>query len=194
MHPRFPVKRQVPPLRPPRRTPVGMTSLFMKQGPGRLIDLATLRVWMQISAVCLLLIFSVGASDTVARYNYLGHQKLICTCGCNQILLECNHIGCTVSTQEEAELQSALDRGDGNNLILQNFVQKYGPTVLAAPTESGFNLVAWIMPGLVFLLATLGAALLIRKWKLHTVAMPETPAGDAHGDAIRARIRRETEI
>jgi cytochrome c-type biogenesis protein CcmH len=148
---------------------------------------------MQLSAVCLLLIFSVGAADNSARYNYLGHQ-LICACGCNQILLECNHLGCTVSTQEEAELRAALDRGDSDNLILQNFVQKYGPTVLAAPTESGFNLVAWIMPGLVFLLATLGAALLIRKWKLHTVPMPEAPSADTRVDAIRAKIRRETEI
>ena len=52
------------------------------------------------------------------------------------------------------------------NLILQNFVQKYGPTVLAAPPQSGFNLVAWIAPGLVFLLAMMGTALVIRKWKL----------------------------
>lgn len=148
---------------------------------------------MQLSALCLLLVFSVGAADNSARYNYLGHQ-LICTCGCNQILLECNHLGCTVSTQEEAELRAALDRGDSDNLILQNFVQKYGPPVLAAPTESGFNLVAWIMPGLVFLLATLGAALLIRKWKLHTVPMPEAPVADTRVDAIRAKIRRETEI
>lgn len=157
-----------------------------------LLDRATLRTWLQLSAVCLLLICSVGAADNAARYDSLGHQ-MICTCGCNQVLLECNHVGCTVSTQEEAELRNALDRGDSNNLILQNFVQKYGPTVLAAPPEKGFDLVAWIAPGLVFLLATLGTALLIRKWKLHTVAMPQPAAANAHLDAIRNRVRRETE-
>lgn len=158
------------------------------------LDRSTLRIWMQLSALCLLLIFSVGVADNSARYNELGHQ-MICTCGvCNQVLLECNHVGCSVSTQEEAELRAALDRGDSNNLILQNFVQKYGPTVLAAPTESGFNLAAWIAPGAVFLLGTLLAALLIRKWKLHTVPMPEAPPADARADAIRAKVRRETEI
>lgn len=159
----------------------------------RWLDRATLRLWMQISLVCALMIFSVGAGDTAARYKDLGHQ-MICTCGCNQVLLECNHVGCTVSTQMEGELQTALDRGDGNNLILQNFVQKYGPTVLAAPPANGFNLVAWIAPGVVFLLATLGTALLIRKWKLHTIPMPAEPAPDAAMDAIRDKVRRETEL
>ncbi|MHB8301489.1 MAG: cytochrome c-type biogenesis protein CcmH [Acidobacteriaceae bacterium] len=157
------------------------------------LDRSLLRVWLQLSLACLLLVFLVGAGDAAARYNTLGH-RMMCTCGCNQVLLECNHVGCTVSTQMEGELRTALDRGDSNQLILQNFVQKYGPTVLAAPTETGFNLVAWVAPVLVFLLATLGTALLIRKWRLHTVAMPNERAGDPHTDAIRAKIRRETEI
>lgn len=158
-----------------------------------LLDRSTLRIWLQISAVCLLLIFSVGAADNAARYSQIGHHQIICTCGCNQLLLECNHLGCTVSTQEEGELRNAIDRGDSTSLILQNFVQKYGPTVLAAPPEKGFDLVAWIAPGLVFLLATLGTALLIRKWKLHTVAMPQETGTDPRLDAIRSRVRRETE-
>ena len=34
-------------------------------------------------------------ADT-SRLDRLGHQ-MICTCGCTQILLECNHVGCPVS-------------------------------------------------------------------------------------------------
>lgn len=166
----------------------------MRRTPNRVFDGSVLSIWLQLSVACLLLVFLVGAGDITARYNELGRQKLICTCGCNQILLECNHVGCTVSTQEESELRTALERGESDHAILRDFVTKYGPTVLAAPTETGFNLVAWIVPGIIFLLATLGTALLIRKWKLHTVAMPKPTAGDAHTEAIRAKIRRETEI
>lgn len=158
-----------------------------------IFDRILLRTLVQVSAACMLLVFMVGAGDTTARYKSIGHQ-LICTCGCGQVLLECNHVGCTVSTQEEGELRNALDRGDGNQLILQDFVQKYGPTVLAAPPESGFNLVAWIAPGMVFLLAMLGAALVIRKWKLHPVAMPPELAVDPHTNAILAKVRKETEL
>lgn len=160
----------------------------------RIFDRLLLRTFVQVSAVCLLLIFIVGAGDTSARYQQMGHHQLICTCGCGQILLECNHVGCTVSTQEEAELRTALDRGDSDQLILQNFVQKYGPTVLAAPPESGFNLVAWIAPGVVFLLAMFVTALVIRKWKLHTVAMPAEIATDAHTTAILDKVRKETDL
>ncbi len=159
----------------------------------RILDRGLLRVWLQLSLACLLLVFAVGAGDVSARYNALGHQ-MICTCGCNQVLLECNHVGCTVSTNMEGELRAALDRGDSDHVILRDFVNKYGPTVLAAPTGTGFNRVAWIAPGIVFLLATLGTALLIRKWRLHTVAMPAETAADEKTAAIRARIRRETEI
>lgn len=160
----------------------------------RIFDRFLLRTFVQVSALCLLLIFIVGAGDTSARYQQMGHHQLICTCGCGQILLECNHVGCTVSTQEEAELRTALDRGDSDQLILQNFVQKYGPTVLAAPPESGFNLVAWIAPGVVFLLAMFVTALVIRKWKLHTVAMPAEIATDPHTTAILDKVRKETDL
>ena len=96
----------------------------------------------------------IGA-DTDARFNKLGHQ-LMCVCGCNQVLLECNHVGCQYSDRMRNELAAGLDRGDSGSLVLQSFVQKYGNTVLAAPTSSGFNVVAWITPFAVFALALLG--------------------------------------
>lgn len=159
-----------------------------------IFDRSLFKVWAQLSLACLLLLFMSGASNTFDRYQQLGHHNLICTCGCGQILLECNHVGCTVSTQEEAELRTAIARGDSDQLILQDFVQKYGPTVLAAPPQSGFNLVAWIAPGAVFLLAMLGAAFVIRKWKLHTVAMPAAFGADPHTNAILDKVRKETEL
>lgn len=156
-------------------------------------DRGLMHLWLQLSVACLLVVFTVGAGDNAARYNQLGHQ-MICTCGCTQVLLECNHVGCTVSTQMEAELQDALASGDSNERVLHVFVQKYGPTVLAAPPASGFNLVAWITPGIIFLLAMLGTALLIRSWKLRSVPMPKETGANPRMDSIRAKIRRETEI
>ena len=41
---------------------------------------------------------------------------------------------------------AALDRGDNDDLALQSFIQKYGTTVVAAPSTTGFGRVAWIMP------------------------------------------------
>src|SRR5664279_1842600 len=118
---------------------------------------------VQMLAVAVLAITFMGA-DIDARFSKLGHQ-MMCMCGCNQVLLECNHVGCAYSDRMRNELSAGLERGDNDSLILQSFVQKYGNTVLSAPTSSGFNVVAWIMPFAVFVLATAMAGWVVGIWK-----------------------------
>jgi cytochrome c-type biogenesis protein CcmH len=156
--------------------------------------LGIFKTWMQISALCLLTAFAVGAGDPSARFNTLGH-KLMCSCGCGQVLLECNHVGCPSSEGMRDELTTDIARGDSDGMILDAFVQKYGPTVLSSPTRGGFDRVVWIIPPVVILLAALGAAIFIRRWRLRTVSMPEVPAGTSQPeiDTMRDRIRRDTE-
>ena len=134
-------------------------------------------------------------ADTDARFNKLGHQ-LMCMCGCNQILLECNHVGCAYSDRMRKELTAGLERGDNDSLVLQSFVQKYGNTVLAAPTDKGFNVVAWITPFVVFLLATALAVWLVRMWKARPVAQPVAQPNLPREslDALRKKAREETEF
>jgi cytochrome c-type biogenesis protein CcmH/NrfF len=147
--------------------------------------------------VVLIGVIAVGfmGADIDARFNKLGHQ-MMCMCGCNQILLECNHVGCTYSERMRNELTAGLDRGDSDSLVLQAFVQKYGNTVLAAPTSSGFNVIAWIMPFAVFGLATAMAVWLVRMWKARPVAQPvaRPNLGAEELDALRKRAREETEF
>ena len=136
-----------------------------------------------------------AASDPGTRYNKLGHE-MICTCSCGQILMECNHVGCPVSPVMLNELQSQMAvSGSTNTSILNWFAAKYGATVLASPMRGGFDNVAWIAPLLVFFLATIGTAVIVRVWKLRTVQTPAIPAGPGNpaATALRDRIRRETE-
>src|ERR1700736_9051 len=151
------------------------------------------RTWLHVA--CLgLLVFSLGTADPTARFNDLGH-KMICQCGCNQVLLECNHYGCPVSPQMRNELQAGLNRGDSDDLILQSFVQKYGAVVLAAPIRGGFDNVAWIVPIAAFLLATLGVALLIQRWRRPlSVPVSGATSGAAHPSSVLDRIRKETDV
>lgn len=151
------------------------------------------RNWIKATQAVLLAVavcFSVGASDSSARYDHLNHQ-LMCSCGCGQVLGECNHVGCPDSPVQLAELRTAINAGMSDKQVLDSFAAKYGATVLAAPTTTGFNLVAWIAPFAVFLAALLGTILLIRHWsvgKKEAVQQASTP----EMDAIRERIRRET--
>lgn len=150
---------------------------------------------MQALAVSVLAVVMLGAADPSARFGRLGHQ-MICQCGCAQVLLDCNHVGCPVSPVMISELNTRLDGGGTDTSIFNWFIAKYGAPVLAAPIRGGFDNVAWITPIAVFLMATVGTAFLIRVWKLRgTTNRPAaaTGGGDLAMEAMRERIRRETE-
>jgi cytochrome c-type biogenesis protein CcmH/NrfF len=141
-------------------------------------------------------LFMAAAPTPDARFRDLGH-RMMCACGCSQILLECNHVGCTYSDKMINQLQAALDKGDNDDLILQGFVQEYGPTVIAAPTATGFNRVAWIMPFAVLALGIAFAVHTVRTWKNR----PEPALADGivipqghELDDFRARARKETDL
>lgn len=150
---------------------------------------------LQLSFVFAALFGLMGAGDESARVNDLGH-RLMCACGCNQILLECNHVGCNYSDRMRNELIAAVDRNDSDDLTLQAFVQKYGPTVLAAPTKTGFNRVAWIMPYLALVLGLSIVAMVVRAWRSRPLLLPADAPHPVHGaelDRFREQARKETE-
>lgn len=143
-------------------------------------------------AVCLVAVLAMGAADNNARFSDIGH-KLMCTCGCGQVLMECNHDGCPSLARESDELRTAINRGDSDNSILIAFQNEYGPTVLAAPMLTKFNMVAWIVPPALLLLGILGTMLLVRRWRQRAAAAPAIEHGPAF-QSMRERIRRETQL
>jgi cytochrome c-type biogenesis protein CcmH/NrfF len=162
---------------------------------------------LQALILTLAVFLFVGAGpSTDARFKDLGH-RMMCTCGCGQILLECNHVGCQSSDKMRDQLMAALTRGGGDggggssgesdDLILQDFVQQYGPTVIAAPTATGFNKVAWIMPFVVLALGMAFAVHIVRSWKNRpTPALADgivIPQGNEL-DQLRAKARKETDL
>ena len=153
---------------------------------------------LQIALLCLVTVAMLGAGRS--QYDRIGHE-LMCSCGCGQILLECNHVGCPDSTGMIRELQKQVSSGASDTIILNWFAVKYGPTVLAAPIRGGFDNAAWIIPIGVFLLATAGTFAVVWFWKKRApspglaVAAPARPSTALGPDdaALRERIRRETE-
>jgi cytochrome c-type biogenesis protein CcmH len=137
-----------------------------------------------------------GAGDPASRFNELGHG-LMCICSCGQILLECNHVGCPDSDGMRNELMAAVSRGDSDSLVQQAFVQKYGPTVLAAPTTAGFDRAAWIFPGVAFGVGVLAVVVVVRNWKNRPPPPPPggiPPIRGAELEQFREQARKETEV
>jgi cytochrome c-type biogenesis protein CcmH/NrfF len=146
----------------------------------------------QLALLGILIAVTAGAADSSARFEKDSHQ-LMCGCSCNQLLGECNHVGCPVSPVMLSELSAGIARGDSDDTIFHHFQEEYGPVILASPMFTRFNHLAWIMPPLMLFLGIAAVLLVVRNWKMRTVPVPAAP--DTPGfAATRDRIRRETEI
>ena len=160
---------------------------------------------VQLALLCAVTFVMLGAGQS--RFDRLGHE-LMCSCGCGQILLECNHVGCPSSSHMIGELRAQIATGESDTEVLNWFAAKYGATILAAPIRGGFDNVAWIVPAAIFILATLGTFGIVWLWKRRALRLADAavstdssaysnlpPSGESNPqDAeLRERIRRETE-
>lgn len=150
---------------------------------------------LQLAFVLALVFSTIGSDTSSARFEKLGH-RLMCTCGCNQILLECNHVGCPASDGMRNELTAGMQKSSSDDGVYDLFVQKYGPIVLAAPTMTGFDRVAWITPYAIFTLGLGLVALVVQNWR-HKTAPQAGPVGgseDPELEGYRKRARKDTEL
>ncbi len=133
----------------------------------------------------------VGAQQT-DRAKSLG-KRLICMCGCNQILTACNHVGCTVSSSMLKKLDVLVARSEPDDLTLQSFVQEFGEQVMAEPPAKGFNAVAWFIPGIAFGLGLVIVLVVISHWRRRVVLAPAGAPGTETPPELLARARRQAD-
>jgi cytochrome c-type biogenesis protein CcmH len=99
---------------------------------------------------------AVGRGEDLTE-NEQVYAQLMCNCGCNQVLGECNHVGCPNSVPMRAEVDRLLAEGHTPDEVVAMFVSKYGPDIRSAPPGEGwFNVSAWVTPFL-----ALGAGLVV---------------------------------
>jgi cytochrome c-type biogenesis protein CcmH/NrfF len=151
-----------------------------------------LRKLAPVLALAAAVVFSTGMlqGQSSDRAKTLG-GKLICMCGCNEILTACNHVGCTRSAAMLKEMDQRVASGDSDDLVLQSFVQEYGEAVLAEPPAHGFNSLAWAIPVLASLLGLGLVILVIRNWR-HP-AVPVAASGPALSPDLLERGRRQAD-
>ncbi|HVA93709.1 MAG TPA: cytochrome c-type biogenesis protein CcmH [Candidatus Dormibacteraeota bacterium] len=157
-----------------------------------------------VGIACAMVPLHVDAQKT-ERAKQLG-GKLMCMCGCGQILTQCNHIDCPSSGPMLKELDAHIAKGESDSLIIQDFVQEYGEKVLSSPPTTGFNAIAWYIPGVAFVLGLGIVIVVIRMWRQRDIArlasasgappVAATAASDFHDiqmDRARKQVERETE-
>jgi len=148
------------------------------------------------ASLAVVLLDPLALAQSTDRAKRLG-AKLMCMCGCNQILTQCNHVGCSTSTEMLKKMDALVTRNEPDDLTLQSFTQEYGLRVLAEPPAKGFNLVAWTIPALAFAVGLTIVLLVISQWRRRAAPAPAGPApSDVPPDLLartRAQAARDTD-
>lgn len=118
-------------------------------------------------------------------------DRLMCVCGCNQMLLRCNHVGCSASTAMLKKLEQVAARDQSVDLAVQDFVQEYGPVVLPEPPRKGFNRLAIMIPAIAFISGLGIVILVIVLWRRRAPQMIATP--EASPEQL-ARVREQADL
>jgi cytochrome c-type biogenesis protein CcmH len=146
-----------------------------------------------VLALSFSLMLLLGAKDD--RYSELG-GKIMCSCGCNQMLLKCNHVGCPNSDGMIRELKASVaDPSKSDEDVLNFFRRTYGITVVVSPATHGFELTAWVIPPLVVAVTFVLVALLVRRWRLRAAQLQAINVpGTSPLSPYMDRARRDTEL
>jgi len=119
---------------------------------------------------------------------------ILCDCGCHpQSVYDCE---CGRAAQMREEIAEQIRGGKTGEQVIDDYVARYGEQIRIAPEATGFNLIAWVGPGLAFLLAAAGVVWLLRRWR---GPEPAEAAAGAEGGATVAderylsRLRSELE-
>ncbi|HEX3563082.1 MAG TPA: cytochrome c-type biogenesis protein [Solirubrobacterales bacterium] len=106
-------------------------------------------------------------------------DEVMCTI-CGTLLAESDS---PQADRERALIRRLIDRGETKGQIEDALVAQYGPRVLATPSGHGFDLAAWIVPGLLIALViiglSVGATKLVRRSRPPEPQAPLDPGDEA---------------
>ena len=103
-----------------------------------------------------------GVANAGAVLSDLENQ-LMCKCDdkCGKVLINCT---CSTADKTRKKFTKMLGSGLTVDQIVQQQVEKYGETVLSAPTKNGFNLTAWVIPFGALMIGGVGLRRLLNGW------------------------------
>lgn len=107
-------------------------------------------------------------------------RGLRCTCGCTLDVYTCRttDFSCTYSPAMHHDVVARVQQRATAEQIVQEFVARYGETVLMAPAARGFNLAGYLVPGL----TVAGFGLALVAWLARRSSGPALPTpGTGHG-------------
>ena len=114
-------------------------------------------------------------------------SQLACYCGCSLTVVDCRvSMTCDESAGLEKEVIGYIEAGLDEKAILAKMREKYGESILAAPTKEGFNITAWTFPFLAIALGGIIAFYYMKKWKTPTPETADTATAASAADKAKS--------
>lgn len=175
----------------------GLSAQTPSQSPGMIHDSMVMRDTTNLFAMDQSAALSVRRPPkpnavpvlSTAQRDELEH-RLHCQCGCTLDVFTCRttDFTCQVSPAMHADVVDLVKGGYSAQEIIDAFVDTYGQRVLMAPKKSGFDLLAWITPGIGVIVGGSILLALLRRWgqraEAHAPARVRSPMVDATPDEL----------
>ena len=123
---------------------------------------ARARFVVLVAVAIAVLVPSVAFAATPPRSSV--SDKIICQCGCGAVLTNCPHQDCGWGIPAKTLIDEQLAKGKAPDELVQYYVSQYGEVVLAAPTKTGFNVTAWVMPFVGLIVGAVAIYFLLGMW------------------------------
>jgi cytochrome c-type biogenesis protein CcmH len=140
--------------------------------------LATVRLVLAIAVVVAVLVPSVAAAAAPPRSSV--SDEIMCLCGCNSVLTNCPHEDCGWGIPAKNYIDQQLSAGATPESLVQYYVNEYGQEVLAAPTKTGFNVAAWVMPFVALVVGGVAIYFLASMWAARRRVAVPVPSTTEH--------------
>ncbi len=89
---------------------------------------------------------------------------------------------------EREQIRELIAQGLTKEEIKDELVAEFGPEVLAEPSKEGFDLAAWLVPGLAVLAGAILAFFAVRRWRGNSPPPGGSPGTPAESTADGARL------
>ena len=118
-----------------------------------------MRPAMRALAAALLLVSLVAAAPRASLPDI--EDEVMCV-QCGTAL---NVSTAAVADRQRAFIRERIARGQPKEQIKAALVAEFGPSVLAVPEDSGFNVAAWLVPALLVVGGIAGVTIAARRWQ-----------------------------
>lgn len=152
---------------------------------------------LKVLVVCFAIAMATSvatAAPTSAQINQMEQDissRVYCMCGCATELKDCPDLHCPVKAKMHKIIRADLEEGKSEQATIQDLVAIYGEKVLSAPPARGFNLTAWVLPGVALLVGLFLAITVVRRWRKPAVQTATTGATPPANDGARAAVEEE---